>query len=205
MGCLLDKRLFKVYICRQNFTVKIIQNVLVSDDLFSEHFCCDLDNCRGLCCMEGDVGAPLEPNEISDLEDNYPVFKKYMTPKGVEKADKSGIFDYDMEGSFVTPLLDDESCAFVFFEENIAKCAIERAFLNGETDFQKPISCHLYPIRVKILPDYEALNYHRWNVCHSACEKGKSMKLPLYQFLKEPLIRKYGELWYEELDLKFKI
>ena len=205
MGYPLDKRLFKVYICRQNFTVKIIQNVLVSDDLFSEHFCCDLSNCKGLCCMEGDTGAPLEPNEISDLEDNYPVFKKYMTPEGVEKVDKSRTFDYDMEGSFVTPLLDDESCAFLFFEENMAKCAIERAFLNGEIDFQKPISCHLYPIRVKILPDYEVLNYHRWNVCRSACEKGKSMKLPLYQFLKEPLIRKYGGLWYEELDLRFKI
>ena len=190
-----------MYICRQNLKVKIIQNVLVSDDLFNEHFCCDLDNCGGLCCMEGDAGAPLEPDEISDLEDNYPIFKKYMTPKGVEKVEENGTFDYDMEGSFVTPLLDDESCAFLFFEDNIAKCAIEKAFLNGEIDFSKPISCHLYPIRVKILPDYEALNYHRWNVCHSACKKGKSMKLPLYQFLKEPLIRKYGENWYKELEI----
>jgi len=180
--------------------MKIIQNILVSDDLFSEHFCCNLNVCGGMCCVEGDAGAPLEPEEISDLEDSYPVFKKYMTPKGIEKVEEYGTFDYDMEGAFVTPLLDDESCAFLFFEDNMAKCAIEKAFLNGEIEFQKPISCHLYPIRVKILPDYEALNYHRWNVCQSACINGKSLKLPLYKFLKEPLIRKYGELWYNELE-----
>ena len=179
--------------------MKIIQNILVSDDLFSEHFCCNLNVCRGLCCVDGDAGAPLEPGELPDLENNYPIFKKYMTPKGIKKVEEKGTFDFDMEGSFVSPLTDDEKCAFVFFEENIAKCAIEKAFLNGEIEFQKPISCHLYPIRVKILPQYEALNYHRWHICHSACEKGKSLKLPLYNFLKEPLIRKYGELWYNEL------
>jgi len=180
--------------------MKIIQNILVSDDIFTEHFCCTLQECNGMCCVEGDVGAPLEPEEISDLEDNYPIFKKYMTPEGVEKVEGNGTFDYDMEGSFVTPLLQDESCAFVYFEEGIAKCAIEKAFLNGEIDFQKPISCHLYPIRVKKLPDYEALNYHRWGVCHSACDNGEALKLPLYKFLKEPLIRRYGESWYSELE-----
>ena len=189
-----------MYICRAKFLMKIIQNILVSDELFSEQFCCDLNVCGGLCCVDGDAGAPLEPDEIFDLEENYLIFKKYMTPKGIEKVEKNGIFDYDREGSFVTPLLDDESCAFVFFEDNIAKCAIEKAFLNGEIDFPKPISCHLYPIRVKILPDYEALNYHRWHLCHSACEKGKYLKLPLYNFLREPLIRKYGEAWYSELE-----
>ena len=180
--------------------MKIIQNTLISDDIFSEHFCCNLRLCSGMCCIEGDVGAPLEPDEISELEDNYPVFKKYMTAKGVEKVENDGTFDYDMEGSFVTPLLPDESCAFVYFENHIAKCAIEKAFAKGEIDFQKPISCHLYPIRVKILPDYEALNYHRWSVCRSACEKGETIKLPLFKFLKEPLIRKYGEMWYTELE-----
>jgi len=180
--------------------MKIIQNTLISEDIFTEHFCCAPPECGGMCCVEGDVGAPLEPDEISDLEDNYPIFKKYMTPEGIAKVDENGTFDYDMEGAFVTPLLDDESCAFVYFEDDTAKCAIEQAFLNGEIDFQKPISCHLYPIRIKILPDYEALNYHRWGVCHAACEKGKTLKLPLYQFLKEPLIRKYGEFWYSELE-----
>jgi hypothetical protein len=179
--------------------MKIIKDILVSDDIFTEHFCCDLKLCSGLCCVEGDVGAPLEPEEISDLEDSYPFFKKYMTKEGVKKVDESGTFDYDMEGSLVTPLLDDGSCAFLFFENNIAKCAIEKAFLNSEIDFQKPISCHLYPIRIKTLPDYQALNYHRWDVCHTGFEKGKTLKLPLYKFLKEPLIRKYGEEWYDEL------
>jgi hypothetical protein len=183
--------------------MKIIQNILVSDDIFTEHFCCDLKACCGMCCVEGDVGAPLDPLEISDLEDHYPVFKKYMTPEGIKKVDTSGTFDYDMEGAFVTPLLADESCAYVYFENNIAKCAIEKAFLNGETEFQKPISCHLYPIRVKTLPDHEALNYHRWGVCHAACEKGEALKLPLFKFLKEPLIRKYGENWYNELKNAF--
>jgi len=180
--------------------MKIIQNILVSDDIFNEYFYCDLSSCGGLCCVEGDTGAPLDPEEILDLEDNYPIFKKYMTLKGVEKVDKDGTFDYDTEGSLVTPLLDDESCAFAFFEEDITKCAIEKAFLNGEIDFQKPISCHLYPIRVKILPNYEALNYHRWYICNSVCKKNDELKLPLYKFLKLPLIRKYGELWYSELE-----
>jgi len=181
-------------------TVKIIQNILVSDDIISEFFCCDLNSCRGFCCMEGDAGAPLEPNEIYDLEENYPIFKKYMIKKGIEKVEASGTFEYDMEGAFVTPLLDDENCAYLFLEDNIAKCAIEKAFVDGETDFQKPISCHLYPVRVKILPDYEALNYHRWHICRPACEKGKALKMPLYKFLKKPLVRKYGEMWYAELE-----
>lgn len=179
--------------------MQIIQNVLVSDDIFSQHFCCDLAQCQGYCCVEGDVGAPLEPDEIGDLEENYPIFQKYMSAEGIAKVEQDGTFDYDMEGSFVTPLLADEACAFVYFEGEIAKCAIEKAFLNGEIDFQKPISCHLYPIRITKLPDYEALNYHRWGVCESACEKGNTLELPLYKFLKEPLIRKYGKAWYREM------
>lgn len=179
--------------------MRIIQGVLVSEDIIESKFCCDLAACEGMCCIEGDVGAPVDPMEVSDLEDYYPIFKKYMTPDGITKIEESGTFDYDMEGAFVTPLLDNEACAYVYYENNIAKCAIEKAFLNGEIDFQKPISCHLYPIRIIKLPDYEALNYHRWAVCHAACHKGKQLNLPLYRFLKEPLIRKYGELWYQEL------
>ena len=179
--------------------MRIIQGVLVSEDIIESQFCCDLAECEGMCCIEGDVGAPVDPMEVSDLEDYYPIFKKYMTPEGIRKIEESGTFDYDMEGAFVTPLLDNEACAFVYYENNIAKCAIEKAFLNGEIDLKKPISCHLYPIRIIKLPDYEALNYHRWAVCHAACHKGKQLNLPLYRFLKEPLIRKYGELWYQDL------
>ncbi|MCK9339706.1 MAG: DUF3109 family protein [Bacteroidales bacterium] len=178
----------------------IVGNVLVSEELITDSFCCDLAQCGGMCCIEGDLGAPIEPDEIGDLEDNYPIFKKYMTDEGIALVDKNGTFDYDPVGDFVTPLLEDEACAFVYYEEGIAKCAIEKAFLNHEIAFQKPISCHLYPIRIKKLPDYDALNYHRWLVCDSACQKGKEVGIPLYKFLKEPLIRKYGELWYDSLE-----
>ena len=182
----------------------IVGNTLVSDELIKNCFCCDLSQCCGACCIEGDVGAPIEPDEIADLEDNYPIFKKYMTEEGVRLVDENGTFDYDMEGEFVTPLLSDEACAFIYYEDGIAKCAIEKAYLNGEIGFRKPISCHLYPIRIKKLPDYEALNYHHWSICESACQLGKKEGIPVYQFLKEPLIRKYGELWYEELLRELK-
>ena len=178
----------------------IVDKVLVSEDLLDECFCCDLEKCGGMCCVEGDVGAPIEPEEVGDMEDCYPQVRKYMQPEAVKLVDNLGTFDYDMEGEFVTPLLSDEACAYVYYEDGIAKCAIEKAFLNGEIDFQKPISCHLYPIRIKKLPDYEALNYHRWEVCREACKKGKDIKLPVYKFLREPLIRKYGEEWYEKLE-----
>lgn len=179
----------------------VIGNVLVSDELIDNCFCCDLKACCGECCVEGDTGAPLEPEEIGDLEDNYPVFSQYMSDEGRELVEKNGTFDYDMEGQFVTPLLNNtEACAYVYYESGIAKCAIEKAFLNGEIDFRKPISCHLYPIRIKKLPDYDALNYHRWFVCEDAYQLGEEMKLPVYRFLKEPLIRKYGDDWYELLE-----
>ncbi len=177
-----------------------VKGVLVSDDLIKQFFCCDFEKCKGECCIEGDAGAPLDTLEIGDLEDGYRAFKKYMLPEAIEKVELMGLFDYDMDGCFVTPLLDNEACAYVYYEDNIAKCAIEKAFLQGEIDFKKPISCHLYPIRIKQLPDYEALNYHQWFVCESACQKGKAEKIPVYQFLKEPLIRKYGEEWFQELE-----
>ncbi len=178
----------------------IVGNVIVSDELIRNGFCCDLSACKGECCIEGDAGAPLAPDEIADLEDNFPIFKKYMSEEGVRLVETDGTFDYDMEGEFVTPLLSDDACAYVYYEDGIAKCAIEKAFLNHEIDFRKPISCHLYPIRIKKLPDYDALNYHRWFVCESACELGEQKHIPVYQFLKEPLIRKYGEEWYHELE-----
>ena len=117
--------------------MRIIQGVLVSEDIVESKFCCDLAECEGMCCIEGDVGAPVDPMEVSDLEDYYPIYQKYMTPEGITKIEESGTFDYDLEGAFVTPLLDNEACAYVYYENSIAKCAIEKAFLNGEIDFQK--------------------------------------------------------------------
>lgn len=178
-----------------------VNGVLLSDELIEQYFCCDMEKCMGACCIEGDMGAPLDPLEISDLDENYPVFKKYMTEEGIRKIEDEGTFDYDTEGSFVTPLLSDESCAYVYYDSNgVVKCAIEKAYQQGEIDFPKPVSCHLYPIRIKQLPDYEALNYHHWLVCIPACHKGREQGIPVYRFLKEPLIRKYGPQWYEDLE-----
>ncbi|MDR3046279.1 MAG: DUF3109 family protein [Bacteroidales bacterium] len=182
----------------------IIDNVLVSEMLIEECFCCDIAQCQGSCCIEGDTGAPLDPLEISDLENYYPDYKKYLTQNGIHKLEEEGLFDYDAEGNFVTPLLEDEACAYICYDNGIAHCAIEKAFRNGEIEFQKPISCHLYPIRILQLPDYEALNYHRWFVCTPAVIRGKSLNLPVYQFLKEPLLRKYGEDWFRKLEKSVK-
>lgn len=183
----------------------IVDNVLVSDELFESQFCCDLNKCKGECCVEGDAGAPVAPDEVGDLEDNYPIFKKYMSEEGIEKVEQEGTFDYDMEGSFVTPLLSDERCAYAYYDEDgVVKCAIEKAYRNGEIDFPKPISCHLYPIRIKTLPDYEAWNYHHWFVCADACELGKKLRLPVFRFLKDPIIRHYGEDFYQKLEANYE-
>lgn len=179
----------------------IVDGVLVSDELIDNNFCCELSYCCGCCCIEGDVGAPLHPLEIADLEDNYPIFKKYMTEEGQSLIEANGVFTCDKDGDFVTPLLSDEACAYVYFDNGIAKCAIEKAFHNHEIEFPKPISCHLYPIRIKKLPDYDALNYHHWIVCQEAVREGNRLKLPVYRFLKDALIRKYGESWYHDLEV----
>ena len=177
----------------------VIDNILVSEEIRDIRFCCDLEKCLGSCCVEGDAGAPLEEEEISMLEDDIEFIKPYMPEKGVEVIEKHGVFDYDAFGEFVTPLINDKDCAFVYYENNIAKCAIEKAFEEGKISFQKPISCHLYPIRIIKHENFEAVNYHKWYICQSACTLGKKLELPLYKFLKDPLIRKYGEEWYGKL------
>ena len=176
-----------------------IDNTLISDDIRDICFVCDLEKCKGACCVEGDAGAPLEEDEISIIEDCLDEIEPYMTPDGLEVVKKSGVFDYDMFGHFVTPLVHDHECAFVYFENGIAFCAIEKAFRKGKIDFQKPVSCHLYPVRVSGHNDFSALNYHEWHICHEALRNGKKNNVPLYVFLKEPLIRKFGEDWYLQL------
>ena len=177
----------------------VIDNILVSEEIRDIRFCCDLDKCLGACCVEGDAGAPLEEEEISLLEDDIDIIKPYMRPEGIEVIEKYGVFDYDTSGEFVTPLINDKDCVFVYYENNIAMCAIEKAYEEGKVNFQKPISCHLYPIRITKHKDFEAVNYHKWYICQTACTLGKKLELPLYKFLKEPLIRKYGEEWYGKL------
>ncbi len=186
----------------------IIQEKLISDDVIQEQFICNLKACKGACCWEGDFGAPLEKEELDILEKIYPKVKPYLTESGIKAIEEKGKSVYYKEPKeHGTSLQPDGACAFMTKNElGMAKCGIEQAYLAGDVDFKKPISCHLYPIRVnkdeRVL--FEALNYDRWDICSAACDLGKKEEMPVYQFLKEPLIRKYGEEFYEELDAAAK-
>lgn len=182
----------------------IINGIIVSEEIRDVRFCCDLDKCKGACCIEGDAGAPLEELEISEIEDYIDRIKPFMQPGGIKVIEKSGVFDYDMNGEYVTPLIDDRDCAFVYYENGVARCAIEKAYEEKKIDFRKPLSCHLYPIRIKKYGESEAVNYHAWHICKPACAHGKAINLPLYKFLKEPIIRKYGHDWYRLLLKEFE-
>jgi uncharacterized protein DUF3109 len=178
----------------------IIDNVLVSDEIGDVCFACDLRKCKGACCVDGDAGAPLEEQEISFLEDNLDYVKPFMTRAGIKEVEKNGVFDYDADGRFCTPLVDGDECAFVNFdEEGIAFCAIEQSYLDEKSNFLKPLSCHLYPIRITNLANGgEAINYHKWHICKPALKRGKSDKFKLQDFVKVALIRKYGKPWYDK-------
>jgi hypothetical protein len=173
--------------------------VLISDDIRDVYFCCNLKQCKGACCVEGDAGAPLEEEEISFLEDYIDSIKPFMVEKGINEVEVTGVFDYDADGKFVTPLVNGNECSFVYLEEGIARCAIEKAFSAKMIPFPKPLSCHLYPIRVSQVGNQDALNYHKWRICNKALINGMNLKTPLYRFLEEPLIRKYGRTWYNQL------
>jgi len=182
----------------------MIDNTLVSEELKTICFSCDLSQCKGDCCVEGDAGAPLEEEEISILEDYLDEVKPYMSATGLKVVEKTGIFDYDTDGEYVTPLVNDRECAFVYFKNGISYCAIEKAWLEGKTDFQKPVSCHLYPVRLSKLKHHTAINYDRWDICQAALLKGKQDNIQLYKYLKEPLTRKFGESWYQKLTQAMK-
>jgi len=177
----------------------VIDDKTVSDDIASVKFVCKLKKCKGACCVEGDAGAPLLEEEISQLEDSIDEVKIHMTKKGLKVLEEIGVFEYDMAGEFVTPLVNGRECAFANFTDGIAWCAIERAFDEGKIEFRKPVSCHLYPIRITSYKDYDAVNYHKWPICRDALVHGNRLGVPLYKFLKDPLIRRYGETWYLEL------
>lgn len=177
-----------------------IDNTLNSDELGKVCFVCNLAACKGACCVEGDAGAPLDESEISELEDNLDHIKPFMRLDGIKAVDELGVFDYDAHGHYVTPLVNGAECAFVVFtDEGIAACAIEKAWEAGKSKFRKPVSCHLYPVRISKYNDFDAVNYHEWHVCHPALEYGKKLNVPMYKFLKDSLIRKYGVKWYAEL------
>ncbi len=180
----------------------LIEDKIISDDVVEEQFICNLKACKGACCWEGDFGAPLEAEEMTILENIYEDVKPFLTQKGIEAIEAQGVHTYyKKEDVHVTPLIDDRACAYMTTDAlGIAKCGIEQANKAGVIDFKKPISCHLYPIRITEYEDFEAVNYDEWDICSAACELGKKEKLPVYQFLKEPIIRKYGETFYEALD-----
>ena len=178
-----------------------IDDKLISEDIFSEEFVCNLSKCKGVCCVAGDVGAPLEKYETEILDRIFPQVKPYLRPEGIKALEEQGTWTIDPnDGDFVTPMVNGEECAYVIFDEKgITKCGIEKAYEDGAVDWHKPISCHLYPIRVTEYSTFTALNYHEWEICNPACELGKELKVPVYKFLKTPLIRKYGEEFYETL------
>ena len=179
----------------------IIEDTLISDELYTEYFICDLPACHGGCCVHGDAGAPLEKAETKILNEISDRVKPYMRSIGIETIEKSGNFVKDTDGEYTTPLVKDQECAYVFFDENkIAKCAIEKAWEEKKIKFQKPISCHLYPVRITKYSNYEAVNYHRWPICEPARKFGKKQNVRIYEFVKDSLIRKYGEDWYRQLD-----
>ena len=177
-----------------------LDNTLISDDVAEEQFVCDLSKCKGTCCVEGDLGAPLEFDELDQMKEAVELVKEYLAPEAIAVLEKDGGFILDDEGDFSTTTINNKECAFAFYDDKkILKCSIEQAHKDGKTDFKKPISCHLYPIRVTKAANFEALNYDRWSICSPACDLGKELKVPVYKFLKEPLIRKYGEGWFEKL------
>jgi hypothetical protein len=175
-----------------------IDDSIISDHFRDVFFCCDLQRCKGACCVEGDAGAPLEEEEISMLEDHIEKIKLFMAPKGIKEVEMTGVFDYDSEGKYVTPLVEGKECCFVYFEEDIARCAIEKARQNDMIPFSKPLSCHLYPARISKVGKKDAINYHKWHICNKALENGFKLKIPLYRFLEDALVRKYGRSWYNK-------
>lgn len=174
---------------------------LVSEDLMRVHFVCDLNACKGACCVEGDMGAPLEAEERAILDEIYPIVAPYLPEKGRKAIETNGTYFTDSDGDSSTTLAEGKECAFTVFEGETAYCGIELAWKDGKIDFQKPISCHLYPVRINKLQavEVEAVNYETWSICNAACQLGRQLKVPLYKFLKAPLTRKYGEEWYAQL------
>ena len=178
-----------------------LNNTLVSDEILNKEFVCNLAACEGRCCVEGDFGAPLEKEEIELIQDNLDLIKPYMTKANRQKLEKEGIYEKDPDGDMVTKCMNGADCIFVRREaDGIYKCTIERAWEDGKLDFQKPVSCHLYPVRIEQNGPFTTLEYDKAEMCDPACALGKSLQVPIYQFIQNALIRKFGEDWYNRLD-----
>ena len=178
-----------------------LQNTLISEDILEKEFVCNLSKCKGACCVEGDAGAPLSEEETKTLESIFEDVKPYLRDEGIKAIEEQGTWIVGEDGDKETPLVNGSECAYVIFDEKgITKCGIEKAYEDGKVDFKKPVSCHLYPVRIKGYSEFDAVNYHKWPICSDACSLGKELEVPIYQFVKDALIRKYGEDWWNELD-----
>lgn len=179
-----------------------IDDTIISLDVFKEKFLCNLDACKGECCIEGDAGAPLEEEEVEQLKKVLPVIWEDLSSEAQAVIEKQGVCYKDEDGDLVTSIVNGKDCVFTCYDEKgCCYCAIEKAYREGKVDFYKPVSCHLYPIRVQKYSEFKAVNYHRWSVCKAAVLLGEKEDVPVYKFLKEPLIRKFGEDWYTELEI----
>lgn len=174
---------------------------IVSEDIIEKDFICNLSACKGACCIDGDAGAPLDADEAKILKDIYPKIKPFLRKEGIESIEQQGTSITTAFGDLETPLINGADCAYVIFDEKkTALCAIEEAYNQGEISWKKPVSCHLYPIRVKDYTEFSAVNYDKWEICDDACSLGKELQVPIYKFVKEALIRKFGADWYSELE-----
>lgn len=177
-----------------------IDDTIISTDILRKEFVCNIQKCKGICCVEGDSGAPLDEEELPILEEIFSDIKPFLRPEGIKAIEEQGTYVKDDDGDWVTPLVDGAECAYVVFDEKgITKCGIEKAYEEGATDFQKPISCHLYPVRVDKYKAFTAVNYHKWDICSDACTLGQELNVTVAEFLKEPLIKKFGQEWYDQL------
>ena len=173
---------------------------IVSEEILERDFVCNLSACKGNCCIDGDAGAPLSAEETKIMEEIYPKVKPYLRPEGIAAIEAQGTWVKGEDGDFETTLIEGKDCAYVIFDGATALCGIEQAYNEGVVSWKKPVSCHLYPIRVKDFSEFTAVNYDKWDICNDACTLGKELQVPVYKFVKEALVRKFGEDWYLELE-----
>jgi len=178
-----------------------LDKTIVSEEILEKEFVCNLNACKGACCVDGDAGAPLEKEELVILEEILPVLKSYLRKEGLQAIEAQGLYTTNEQGEHETTLVNGADCAYVIYDEkNVAMCGIEEAYNQGEIAFKKPVSCHLYPVRIKQYSEFAAVNYDKWEICDDACSLGQELGVPVYKFVKQALIRKFGKEWYSELE-----
>lgn len=178
-----------------------IGKTIISEEILEQDFVCNLSACKGACCVDGNAGAPLEDLETEMLVDIYSDVKPFLRKEGIAAIESQGAFVKGDDGEWETPLINGSECAYVTYDESeVAKCGLEEAYNQGAIKWKKPVSCHMYPVRVREYRELTAVNYHKWEICDPACTLGAELKVPVYKFVKEALIRKFGETWYAELE-----